>query len=169
LGDTFRDSKYKVLRKLGYGSSSTVWLAISTGYVSAAILPLFSQALSKFGISSSNQKCNLSIPKYVALKIMTAKASSTNKELSFLDHLSKQGHGDPGAQHLTVLLDTFSHHGPNGTHLCFVFEPMATTATDLVEELPENQPLMYGKPLRYPKWIAKKNHAPCSARPRLFT
>ena len=33
LGDTFRDGKYRVIRKLGYGSYSTVWLAVSTGYV----------------------------------------------------------------------------------------------------------------------------------------
>lgn len=33
LGDTFRDGKYKILRKLGDGSYSTVWLAINTGYI----------------------------------------------------------------------------------------------------------------------------------------
>jgi hypothetical protein len=27
LGDTFKDSRYRVIRKLGYGSYSTVWLA----------------------------------------------------------------------------------------------------------------------------------------------
>jgi hypothetical protein len=31
LGDTFHDGKYRVIRKLGYGSCSTVWLALSTG------------------------------------------------------------------------------------------------------------------------------------------
>ena len=32
VGDTFRDGEYTVIRKLGDGSYSTVWLAISTGY-----------------------------------------------------------------------------------------------------------------------------------------
>lgn len=27
IGDTFKDSRYRVIRKLGYGSFSTVWLA----------------------------------------------------------------------------------------------------------------------------------------------
>jgi non-specific serine/threonine protein kinase len=31
LGDTFHDGKYKVIRKLGDSSYSTVWLAVSKG------------------------------------------------------------------------------------------------------------------------------------------
>jgi hypothetical protein len=31
LGDTFHQNKYKVIRKLGDGSYSTVWLAVSAG------------------------------------------------------------------------------------------------------------------------------------------
>jgi len=127
LGDTFCDGKYKVIRKLGEGSYSNVWLAVSTGTV-----------------------------RYVALKIMVAKASSTNKELCILDHLSKLAPEDPNAQHVTVLLDTFQHQGPNGKHECLVFELMGATAASLVEELPENKPMMWGKPQRYPKWMAKK-------------
>lgn len=42
LGDTFCDRKYKVIRKLGYGSSSTVWLAVSTGYADPCYLFLLS-------------------------------------------------------------------------------------------------------------------------------
>jgi serine/threonine protein kinase len=33
LGDTFHGGTYRVIRKLGEGSYSTVWLAVSTGYV----------------------------------------------------------------------------------------------------------------------------------------
>jgi serine/threonine protein kinase len=31
LGDTFHQGKYRVIRKLGDGSYSTVWLAVSSG------------------------------------------------------------------------------------------------------------------------------------------
>jgi hypothetical protein len=33
LGDTFHHGKYKVIRKLGDGSYSTVWLAVTSEYV----------------------------------------------------------------------------------------------------------------------------------------
>ncbi|KAF2805871.1 serine protein kinase [Mytilinidion resinicola] len=132
LGDSFCAGKYTVIRKLGDGSFSTVWLAVSTG------------------------NCRHSTPRYVALKIMVAKASTTHTELSILNHLSKAAPGHPNAQHVTVLLDIFWHQGPNGKHQCLVFEPMGATAASLVEKLPENKPAMFGKPQRYPKWMAKK-------------
>lgn len=34
LGDTFANDQYKVIRKLGEGSFSTVWLVVSKRYVS---------------------------------------------------------------------------------------------------------------------------------------
>ncbi|KAF2501345.1 kinase-like protein [Lophium mytilinum] len=127
LGDSFCAGKYRVIRKLGDGSFSTVWLAVST-----------------------------STPRYVALKIMVAKASTTDTELKILDHLEKAAPAHPNAQHVTVLLDIFQHQGPNGKHQCLVFEPMGATAASLVEELPENKPAMKGKRQRYPKWMAKQ-------------
>lgn len=33
LGDTFHDDRYTILRKLGYGQYSTVWLARDVKYV----------------------------------------------------------------------------------------------------------------------------------------
>ena len=33
IGDTFNNSRYRAIRKLGYGSFSTVWLARDTQYV----------------------------------------------------------------------------------------------------------------------------------------
>lgn len=98
----------------------------------------------------------LSRPKYVALKILTAKSSSSSTELSILEHLSEAAPEDPDSFHITQLLDSFKHAGPNGIHQCLVFEPMGATAASLVGELPENKPKMYGKPQRYPKWMAKK-------------
>jgi serine/threonine protein kinase len=41
LGDTFQDGQYKVIRKLGEGSYSTVWLVASTRYVVCTICLVF--------------------------------------------------------------------------------------------------------------------------------
>lgn len=153
LGDTFRDGKYKVVRKLGDGSYSTVWLAVSTGYVSSCIYFPFSCVLLRFRIPPLN--CRYRTPRYVALKIIVAKAPTTNTKLCILDHLSKLAPTDTRAQHVTVLLDTFQYQGINGKHQCLVLEPTGATAASLVQELPENKPKMYGKRQRYPKWMAK--------------
>jgi len=36
LGDTFKDGRYKVYHKLGWGGFSTVWLARDESYVTIA-------------------------------------------------------------------------------------------------------------------------------------
>jgi len=156
LGDKFRDGKYKVIRKLGNGSYSTVWLAVSTWYASFNSCFPFPPVMRVGRMLFLIRTC-YSAPRYVALKIMVAKASTTSTELCILDHLFKSSPRDPNnAQHITTLLDAFQHQGPNGNHQCLVFEPMGATAASLVESLPENIPKRYGKPQRYPKWMAKK-------------
>lgn len=39
LGDIFKDGRYKVVRKLGWGNSSTVWLAQDTMYAYLYLIP----------------------------------------------------------------------------------------------------------------------------------
>jgi serine/threonine protein kinase len=97
-----------------------------------------------------------STPRYVALKIMIAKAASSTTELSILEKISSVASKDSDSQHITILLDEFQHEGPNGKHQCLVSEAMGATVASFMEELPENKPKMYGKVERYPKWMAKK-------------
>ncbi|KAH7083791.1 putative serine protein kinase [Paraphoma chrysanthemicola] len=127
LGDTFCDGKYRVIRKLGYGSYSTVWLAVRSG-----------------------------TPRFVALKILIAKAKCPDLEIEIAAQLYNAAPDDNGSRHITTLLDHFVHQGPNGRHQCLVLELMGADAATLVEQLPENKPKMYGKVERYPKWLAKK-------------
>ncbi|KAH6637570.1 kinase-like domain-containing protein [Boeremia exigua] len=106
LGDTFCEGKYKVIRKLGAGCSSTIWLVICEGN-------------------------NLySPPTYVALKITTAKSTITSTELTVLDHLLAAADDYPNSRHVTRLLDRFTHQGPNGIHQCLVFEVMDIESLD---------------------------------------
>ncbi|KAL2061510.1 hypothetical protein VTL71DRAFT_6887 [Oculimacula yallundae] len=127
FGDLFKDGRYKVIRKMGYGSFSTVWLAVDK-----------------------------ELARYVALKVLVAKESPTSKELPILEHIARSSASYPGSKHVISMLDNFTHKGPNGTHLCLVFEPMGGTAASIRETLPCNLPHRKGRVARYPLWMAKR-------------
>ncbi|KAF4955680.1 hypothetical protein FGADI_4373 [Fusarium gaditjirri] len=94
LGDVFNDGQYKVIRKLGEGSFSTVWLAH-----------------------------DLKNSRFVALKILVSEKTKQSQELQVLHYLAKVAPVE-SAQYVTQLLAEFEHKGPNGTHKCLVFEAM---------------------------------------------
>ncbi|KAM5354712.1 hypothetical protein ACJ41O_001359 [Fusarium nematophilum] len=110
LGDIF-NSRYQVIRKLGYGSYSTVWLAIDER-----------------------------LQEYVALKIARAETrqDDVDRELSFYQ-LVKAHHQDLAASRLVGLKDYFQHQGPNGSHPCFVFDPMGPNIDVMLLRCPKFQ------------------------------
>ncbi|KAL2810860.1 kinase-like domain-containing protein, partial [Aspergillus cavernicola] len=106
LGDTFKDSTYRVIRKLGYGSYSTVWLAKDQ-----------------------------TTTKYVALKISIANQDRTQHELAISRTLSEDFPDHPGKQFIPSLLDVFTHDGPNGSHLCLVHEVLGPGAANIPKSI----------------------------------
>lgn len=95
LGDTFGNGRYRVLHKLGFGGSSTVWLARDA-----------------------------KLHKLVSLKLITAEASRQCREFVILQHLERCTAYHPGRSYILSLLDHFMVEGPNGTHLCLI-HPLA--------------------------------------------
>ncbi|KAL1962324.1 hypothetical protein VTN77DRAFT_9815 [Rasamsonia byssochlamydoides] len=127
LGDTFKNARYKVIRKLGYGSFSTVWLAKDE-----------------------------ELHSYVAIKILAASETCTPDEVVILNTLSQSTLQHPGKQRLVELLDSFEHQGPNGTHLCLVFEVMGPSVATIADRLPANILLSgTGQQSSFPMWMAK--------------
>ncbi|WEW59325.1 serine/threonine protein kinase [Emydomyces testavorans] len=106
LGDTFKNGRYKVHHKLGFGSFATVWLA-------------------------NDRKQN----RWVSLKILTAESSSESRELRILDQLAKRSQGNLFSKYIVQVLDHFVHQGPNGHHLCIVFELLGPSAAMLLDPL----------------------------------
>ncbi|KAI9812794.1 MAG: hypothetical protein M1826_002760 [Phylliscum demangeonii] len=92
LDEVFND-RYRVIRKLGYGAFSTVWLAVDAKRHA-----------------------------YVALKIVEAASSDSSHELSIFNMLEHHRASAAGAAYLIELQESFTHKGPNGTHLCLAFE-----------------------------------------------
>lgn len=89
----------------------------------------------------------------MAVKIKTAEDSIDNSEISILNHLNQQGGSDPRSTHVIALLDCFQHQGPNGKHLCIVFEVLSVNISTMLEYTPE---YLIGSAFRFPKWMAKR-------------
>ncbi|RDA90307.1 hypothetical protein CP533_0400 [Ophiocordyceps camponoti-saundersi (nom. inval.)] len=107
VGEKFKDGKYTVVRKLGWGHFSTVWLSRD----------------------NSNSK-------HVALKVVRSAAHYTETAIDEIKLLSKivQAKPDhPGRKHVVSLLDSFDHKGPNGTHVCMVFEVLGENLLGLIK------------------------------------
>lgn len=83
---------------------------------------------------------------YVAVKIKTAETSMDNSELSILSYLNQQRNSDPMSRHVITLLDCFEHQGPNGKHVCIVFEALSARISEYNN----------GMVPRFPKWMAKR-------------
>eukprot|EP00960_Hanusia_phi_P073287 767974-Hanusia_phi.AAC.5 len=94
-----------VIRKLGWGHFSTVWCAWDR-----------------------KRKTQ------VALKVQKSASHYTEAaldEIRFLNKASKTP--GAGADHVVRLYDSFKHSGPNGTHMCMVFEPMGPNLLALIK------------------------------------
>ncbi|KAF4475808.1 CMGC SRPK kinase [Fusarium agapanthi] len=105
LGDVFNDGQYKVIRKLGEGCFSIVWLAH-----------------------------DLMNSRYVALKILVSDEAEKSQEVKILHHLAQVAPFE-SSQRITQILAEFEHKGPNGTHKCLVFEPMGPSVNQMILEL----------------------------------
>lgn len=107
VGEKFKDGKYTVVRKLGWGHFSTVWL-------------------SKDNVTE----------KHVALKVVRSAAHYTETaidEIKLLNKIVGAKPDHPGRKHVVSLLDSFEHKGPNGTHVCMVFEVLGENLLGLIK------------------------------------
>lgn len=105
VGDAFKNGCYVVQSKLGWGHFSTVWLAWDT------------------------QKSH-----YVALKIQKSAQHYTEAAMDEIKILKQIAEGDPADKKCVVkLLDHFKHSGPNGQHVCMVFEYLGDNLLTLIK------------------------------------
>ncbi|XP_039884878.1 SRSF protein kinase 1b isoform X1 [Simochromis diagramma] len=95
IGDLF-NGRYHVIRKLGWGHFSTVWLAWDI-----------------------QEKC------FVAMKVVKSAEHYTETaldEIKLLKSVRNTDPSDPYREKVVQLLDDFKISGMNGTHVCMVFE-----------------------------------------------
>ncbi|XP_057213222.1 SRSF protein kinase 1a isoform X1 [Triplophysa rosa] len=95
IGDLF-NGKYHVIRKLGWGHFSTVWLA-----------------------------WDIQGKRFVAMKVVKSAEHYTETaldEIKLLRSVRNTGPDDPNREMVVQMLDDFKISGVNGTHVCMVFE-----------------------------------------------
>ncbi|KAF9583002.1 serine/threonine protein kinase, CMGC group [Lunasporangiospora selenospora] len=106
VGDVFSDGRYVTLRKLGWGHFSTVWLARDTV-----------------------------MSRYVALKVVKSASHYTETavdEIKLLERIVQANPDAPGRKYVVELLDHFVHQGPNGLHVCMVFEVLGENLLSVI-------------------------------------
>ncbi|XP_036844795.1 SRSF protein kinase 3 isoform X2 [Oncorhynchus mykiss] len=95
IGDLF-NGRYHVIRKLGWGHFSTVWLA-----------------------------WDIQVKRFVAMKVVKSAEHYTETavdEIKLLRSVRNTDPDDPKREMVVQLLDDFKISGVNGTHVCMVFE-----------------------------------------------
>ncbi|KNC54963.1 CMGC/SRPK protein kinase [Thecamonas trahens ATCC 50062] len=105
IGHTF-NSRFRVVRKLGWGHFSTVWLALDEDS-----------------------------GRYVALKIVKSSPhymEAAEDEVKLLARASEHDVG--GKQPVVHLIDHFVHYGPHGKHVCMVFEVLHCNLLRLIKQ-----------------------------------
>ncbi|KAI8650944.1 Protein kinase domain-containing protein [Fusarium keratoplasticum] len=101
LGEVF-NGRFQTVAKLGYGSSSTIWLA-----------------------------CDLEDNQYIALKVYIHN-SVEHRELPFYEHLNKLlPSKHVGAENVRKLLDSFQVSGPHGNHIALALQVSQMSLRDM--------------------------------------
>lgn len=99
-------SQYTIVRKLGWGNFSTVWLAYD-----------------------SLRECHVAIKIVRSSKIFRHAALD---EVKILQKVRESSDLHPGKKHIVEMLDHFTHYGPNGEHICMVFEVLGESVLGLL-------------------------------------
>lgn len=105
IGDLFLQ-RYHVIRKIGWGHFSTVWLCF-----------------------------DFEDKRYVALKIVKSATNFTETakdEIQILKAVRDTDPNDPKRAKTVQLLNDFKITGPNGTHVCMVFEVLGSNLLKLI-------------------------------------
>lgn len=90
----------------------------------------------------ASSRCKVSRPynfrynRHVALKVVKSAQHYTETAVDEIKLLSRVGSSNPrhpGRRHVVQLLDNFRHKGPNGVHVCMVFEVLGENLLGLIK------------------------------------
>jgi hypothetical protein len=119
VGDIF-NFRYVVLQKLGWGHFSTVWMCLDRNHKNES-------------------------PQYVAMKVQKSAPHYREAALDEIELLScikkaavapayQESENNAAHESIVVLLDHFEHTGPNGRHVCMVFEMLGENLLSVIKK-----------------------------------
>ncbi|RCK67763.1 Protein kinase dsk1 [Candida viswanathii] len=131
--------EYIILRKLGWGHFSTVWLAKSRYNSSLAELETEENPnTEEYYVAVKFVKSNKNYMEAARdeIKIMSALTDPINKNSHILDEdkefFGNNNKAHAGYNHVMQLLDDFEISGPHGVHICMVFEILGENLLNLI-------------------------------------
>ena len=109
------NNRYQVVEKMGWGHFSTVWLCLD------------------LQVQKANVAAETKRPLYVAMKVQKSASHYRDAAIDEIELLQStvvattkedvvKEYGAGYNSRIVILLDDFEHHGPNGRHVCMVFE-----------------------------------------------
>ena len=118
IGEVYK-KRYQIVEKMGWGHFSTVWLCIDLQVQKAC--------------TTKDTGLDAKRPLYVAMKIQKSASHYRDAAFDEIELLQStvvattkeevvKEYGVGYNSRLVVLLDDFEHQGPNGKHVCMVFE-----------------------------------------------
>ncbi|KIM49939.1 hypothetical protein M413DRAFT_439057 [Hebeloma cylindrosporum] len=144
IGDTFSDDRYVVVRKLGWGHFSTVWLAKTKSAMNRHVALKVVKSAPRYTETALDEIKLL-------LRLITSSTPPIAPTSSNPDPPPSPSHTHPGRSHVISFLDHFRHKGPNGIHVCMVFEVLGENLLGLIKRH-QNK----GVPMHLVKQIAKQ-------------
>lgn len=142
INDLFNNGRYRVEAKLGWGHFSTVWLCEDMSVQQHA--KAVGRPLPPFFVAMKVQKSaqHYTEAAYDEIELLSEATSHAN-DGSWMDAVL--GYPAPpawagprgrcmGYTGVVTLLDYFEHQGPNGTHVCMVFEVMGPNVLALIKQ-----------------------------------
>ncbi|KAI8620860.1 kinase-like domain-containing protein [Chytriomyces sp. MP71] len=129
IGDEYALGRYRVVRKLGWGHFSTVWLASDRGAPTKCESEP-AEAVDNKATSGTNTEV-------VALKIVKSAQHYTETaldEVKLLEKVVSAVPGHRGRKYVVELKDWFKHKGVNGSHVTMAFEVLGPNLLTLIRQ-----------------------------------
>ncbi|VWU52814.1 serine/threonine protein kinase, partial [Hepatocystis sp. ex Piliocolobus tephrosceles] len=123
--DEIYNNRYRIEGKLGWGHFSTVWVATDLKSKPLKYVAVKFQKGSKPYIESAKYEINyLKTVKVNSFDPSWVELKEQQRETLFHYNMTKG---------VVSFIDSFEHHGPNGTHICMVFEFMGPNLLSLIK------------------------------------